>query len=362
MSEPTPAPTATRAPTLAWVSWLRVVAIAGVVLIHTVGATASGPGSTTTVDGWVARALDLPFLWAVPVFVMMSGALSLDPARYRGSADYLRRRVWRLVPAVLVWHAVYVAYLALARDGWWQGPRAALAAVLTGGVVPHLYFLWIVLGLSLLTPLLVPWVARSTRREWALAALAAYAVPVLSTWPLGPDGARVGLSHAAWTWWLPYLGAYLMGWALRGVRLPRPRVAPAAAAALGLMALLTWQWNNPRAPSWLDQWLGAHYYSPTVAALSVLVVLLAQSTVRPGGALSGLARPEVLRRVQPVATATLGIFALHYLVLLVGIDTGVLGDPVASWPVLLLRALAVGAVTTALVLGLRRVPYVRGVL
>ena len=35
---------------LAWVSWLRVVAILGVVMIHTVGATASGPGSTTTVD------------------------------------------------------------------------------------------------------------------------------------------------------------------------------------------------------------------------------------------------------------------------------------------------------------------------
>jgi surface polysaccharide O-acyltransferase-like enzyme len=351
-----------RTPTLAWVSWLRVVAIAGVVLIHTMGATAGGPGSTTTVDGWVARALDLPFLWAVPVFVMISGALSLDPTRYRGSGEYVRKRVWRLVPAVVVWNVVYVSYLALARDGWWQGPRAALSSVLVGGVAPHLYFLWIVLGLSLLTPLVVPWVTRSTRREWALAALVAYAVPVLSTWPLGPDGARVGLSHAAWTWWLPYLGAYLMGWALRDVHLPRRWVLPAAAAALGLMALLTWQWRNPAAPAWLEQWLGAHYYSPTVAVLSVLVLLLAQSTVRPGGALSALARPEVLRRVQPVATATLGIFALHYLVLLVGIDTGVLGEPVASWPVLLLRAAVVGVGTTVLVLLLRRVPVVRRVL
>lgn len=362
MPGPTPTPTAPPTAPLAWVTWLRVVAIAGVVLIHTVGATASGPGSTTTVDGWVARALDLPFLWAVPVFVMLSGALSLDPARYRGSRHYLRKRVWRLVPAVVVWHGVYVAYLALVRDGWWQGPRAALAAVVTGAVVPHLYFLWIVLGLSLLTPLLVPWVARSTRREWVLAALAAYAVPVLSTWPLGPDGTRVGLSHAAWTWWLPYLGAYLMGWALRGLHLPRPWVVPATAAVLGLAALLTWQWENPQAPAWLQDWLGAHYYSPTVAALSVLVVLLAQSTVRPGGALSALARTELLDRVQPVATATLGIFALHYLVLLVGVDTGVLGEPVAGWPVLLLRAVVVGAVTTVLVLGLRRVPFVRGVL
>lgn len=347
---------------LAWVVWLRVVAVYGVVLIHTVGATASAAGSTTTVDGWVARALDLPLLWAVPVFVMLSGALSLDPGRYRGSGVYLRRRVWRLVPAVVVWNVVYVAYMALTRDGWWQGAGEALARVLEGRVAPHLYFLWIVLGLSLLTPLLVPWVARTSRREWLTAALVAYAVPVLSTWPLGSDGARVGLSHSAWTWWLPYLGAYLMGWALRGVRLPRPLVVPGLLLALGLMALLTWQWQNPAAPAWLERWLGAHYYSPTVALLSVLVVLLAQALVRPGGPLRVLAGGRALSLAAPVAASTMGIFALHFLVLLVATDTGWLGEPVAAWPVLVLRFAVVAAVTTGLVLVLRRVPGVRLVL
>lgn len=347
---------------LAWVTWLRVVAISGVVLIHTVGATASAPGSTTTVDGWVARALDLSFIWAVPVFVMLSGALSLDPTRYRGSGHYLRKRAWRLVPAVVVWNLVYVGYLALTRDGWWDGPRAVLAKVLQGQVAPHLYFFWIILGLSLLTPVLVPWVAQASRREVVVAALVAYAVPVLSTWPLGTDGARVGLSHTAWTWWLPYLGAYLMGWGLRGFRLPRRSVPVALLAVLGLCALLTWQWRNPAAPGWLEEWVGAHYYSPSVAVLSVLVVLLAQSLVRPGGGLAVLARPAALRVAGPVGAATLGIFGLHYLVLLVGIDTGLLGEPVAAWPVLVLRALVVAVVTTVLVLGLRRVPWVRQVL
>lgn len=350
--------TAPAAP-LAWVSWLRVVAILGVVMIHTAGATAAGPGSTTTVDGWVARALDLPFLWAVPVFVMLSGALSLDPTRYRGSAPYLRRRVWRLVPAVVVWHVVYVAYLSLTRPGWWQGPSEALARVVQGQVAPHLYFFWIVLGLSVLTPLLVPWVSRTSRREWIIAGVAATAVPVLSTWPLGSDGARVGLSHAAWTWWLPYLGAYLLGWALRGIVLPRWCVGPGVLAAASLMALLTWQWRNPAAPGWLEQWLGAHYYSPSVAALAVLVLLLAQTLLRPGGLLERLTAPAVMRLVDAVAGATLGIFALHYLVLLVGIDTGWLGEPVTTWPVLLGRFLVVATVTTALVLALRRVPGAR---
>lgn len=347
---------------LAWISWLRVVAIAGVVLVHVTGATASGPGSTTTVDGWVARALDLAFLWAVPVFVMLAGTVSLDPDRYRGDGHYLRRRALRLLPAIVVWNAVYVAYRASAEEGWWRGPRAALEDVLTGSVAPHLYFLWIVLGLSLLTPLLVPWVARASRTARVLAAAGLWMVPVLSTWPLGPDGEPVGLATVAWTWWLPYLGAYLMGEALHGVVLPRRWVAPAVAAVLGLTALLVWQWQNPKAPAWLETWVGAHYYGPSVAVLCVLVLLLAQTTVRPGGALAVLAGPGVVRVVHPLATATMGIFALHFLVLMVGLDLGLLGEPVATWPVLLGRALVVGVVTTVLVLLLRRAPVVRQVL
>ena len=348
----------------AWMSWLRCAAVYGVVLIHTVGATATAGarGEVDPVDGWVARALDLPLLWVVPVFVMVSGALALDPGRYPGDREFLRRRVARLLPAVVVWNLVYVAYLALTRRGSWQGPVDAVHRALTGEVAPHLYFLWIVLGLSLLTPLLVPWLGRTGRRSWIVAGAAAYAVPLLSLWPLGPGGEPVGVTHSAWTWWLPYLGAYLLGWGLRGVRVP-PRVVPVLVLLVAaLSVLLTWQWENPAAPGWLQDWAGAHYYSPSVALLSVAVYLLAQALLAPGGPLSPLSSSRVMAVVDPVGRATLGIFALHFLVLLVGTDTGVLGPPVAPWPVLVGRFLTVAVVTTGLVLAGRRVPVVRRVL
>src|SRR5699024_12584902 len=104
------------------------------------------------------------------------------------------------------------------------------------------------------------------------------------------------------------------------------------------------------------------YYSPTVAVLSCLVVLLAQTFVRPGGVAGMLTGPRVMRLAQPVAAATLGIFAMHYLVLITGVRLGVLGEPLTSWPVLLARFVIVSMVTTVLVLVLRRVPVVRRVL
>lgn len=343
-------------------TWLRIVAVYAVVMIHTAGPTAAGSGSTTTVDGWVARSLDLPFMWAVPVFVMLSGTLSLDPERFTGSALYLRKRVLRLVPAIAFWNAVYLTYLLVTVEDWGEGWRDALGLVLTGGVAPHLYFFWIILGLSVITPVLVPWLAGTRRRTWLIAAVAAWSVPILSTWPLLPDGSSLGVHTAAWSWWIPYLGAYLMGWALRGVTLPRWARVPTAALALALMGLLTWQWKNPDAPAWLDLWFPASYYGLTVAVLSCLVLVLTQTLVRPGAAGGVLATPAVMRVASPVGAATLGIFALHFLVLAIGTTTGTLGAPETTWPTVLLRFAIVATVTTVVVLLLRRVPVVRRVL
>lgn len=153
-----------------------------------------------------------------------------------------------------------------------------------------------------------------------------------------------------------------MGWALRGVVLPRLLVAPGILAALGLMALHSWEWGNPETPAWISLWFGAHYYSPSVAVLAILIFLLAQTLIRPGGALGVLASPAVLRWAAPLATATLGIFALHFLILIIGTDTGILGTAETTWPLVLLRFAVVSVITTVLVLVLRRVPFVRQVL
>ena len=70
---------------LAWVSWLRVLAILAVVLIHVAGITAVAPDARSTTQGNLAIVLDFASRWSVPVFVMVSGALLLDPSRYRGA-------------------------------------------------------------------------------------------------------------------------------------------------------------------------------------------------------------------------------------------------------------------------------------
>ena len=147
-------PTIEQSDGLAWLSWLRVVAIAAVVLIHTAGLTAVAPDARSTTRGQIAIALDFSSRWSVPVFVMLSGALLLDPARYRGTADFLRRRAMRLVPAVIVWHLIYLTYIIVLTDTSMTAGDA-LRRTLTGQLFTALYFFWIVLGLAVITPIRV---------------------------------------------------------------------------------------------------------------------------------------------------------------------------------------------------------------
>jgi hypothetical protein len=168
--------------------------------------------------------------------------------------------------------------------------------------------------------------------------------------------------HTAWTWWVPYLGVFILGWALRGVVLRGPALAGAVALVAGLVVEIVWQWRNPAAPDWLHTIAPVNYYGPTVTLLTVLVFLVGQAARRRRSRAGGLGRRGFGRVVDELGAATLGIFALHLAVLQLVIEWEWFGPAATTAPLLLLRYAAVLAVTVAVVLPLRRVPYIRGVL
>ncbi len=348
---------------LEWVSWLRVLAISAVVCIHVVGHDAIVPGARETAQGNLAIWLDFGSSFAVPVFVMVSGALLLDPGRYPGTAEFLRRRALRLVPAVVVWHAAWWAFrvLVLEQD---VGVRAFVEQSATGRLYTALYFFWIVLGLAVVTPVLVPWVRSAGRRAVCVAGAVLVGMTAASAAAEGVLGLPVAWVQTAWTWWIPYLGLYLLGWGLRGVVLRGRALAAAAVAAAGIGVLQWWLWQNPAVPALAADLLPTTYYGIQVQVYAVLVYVVVKSAVRPDGALRALARPRAAAVGRVLGEATLGVFVLHLMVWNVMLDLPVLGGGKASGsvPLMLGRVGFVLVVTYAIVLLLRRVPLVRRVL
>ncbi len=289
---------------LGYADGMRVVAVAAVALLH---ASASGVvryDSLASGQWWIANAIDASCRWAVPVFLMLSGALALDPAR-----------------------------------------------LLAGLVETHLYFLFVILGLYAVAPLLRETLIRtSPSAGWALAAL----LVVL---------ASCGIPHEYWrvnavTLFLPYVGYFVMGFLLRDVVLTPRRLGVAAAAFTLACAVITigtgmrfarWGPSDYRSLA-LYEYTGAAVVAQSVAAFLLIQHLCSPRTV---GA------PN--RWIRLMGGAAFGIYLAHRATL--DVAAGWTGDLYANAAGATIALHALLAFFGALVVTLliQRVPYIRRV-
>jgi len=128
---------------------LRIAATLAVIILHL--ATQSWASAEVTSSQWRALNLwDSAVRWSVPVFVMISGALFLDPARKITTEKLYKNNIWHIVTAFLFWSVIYALYNLVSRSGWTF--HTFLMAFLTGYY--HMWFLFMIVGLYILVPVL----------------------------------------------------------------------------------------------------------------------------------------------------------------------------------------------------------------
>lgn len=136
---------------LAWADALRVAALLAVIVIHISTRWLEGapPAAAAALLAWDGGAR-----WCVPVFVMLSGMFHLDPDRAVTGRGLLRQ-IARLLAAILFWGLFYRAVGLLLAGG---NPLTVLpdllARVLSGDTRYHLWFVYMMIGLYLVTPFL----------------------------------------------------------------------------------------------------------------------------------------------------------------------------------------------------------------
>lgn len=136
---------------------LRVAATCAVVLLHTV----TGIMDATDISQYPLEkcvfltVLDL-VCWCVPVFLLISGYLFLNPERKFSFRDMLFKYCRRVVAALFLfgvpfaWIELLIREKTFRGDMLWQG----VAMVLRGESWSHLWYLYLILFLYLVTPLL----------------------------------------------------------------------------------------------------------------------------------------------------------------------------------------------------------------
>src|SRR5690242_14254521 len=80
----------------------RVLGTIAVVVGHVCDLAVFNP-ETKTADWWFCNLADAASRWAVPVYIMLSGSLLLDPARTEAPKDFYKKRLARLGIPILFW-------------------------------------------------------------------------------------------------------------------------------------------------------------------------------------------------------------------------------------------------------------------
>ena len=166
-----------------WVDWLRVAACFMVILVHsTEPFYLGGEGSQilTEMDAYWASFFDSVVRACVPLFIVASSYLQF-PLHY-SSGEFLRRRVVRVLVPFLLWSAVYALV--------WGEPAENFKNLLLNFnyAAGHLWFVYMLIGVYLLMPLLSPWAERVSKRELQVyLAICAFTtlIPIIRDWYAG---------------------------------------------------------------------------------------------------------------------------------------------------------------------------------
>lgn len=168
-----------------WIDWMRVAACLMVMVVHsTEPFYLGGEGSRilTEGDAYWASFFDSFVRACVPLFVVASSYLQF-PLHY-STGEFLRRRALRVLVPFLCWSIVY----ALA----WGEPVDNLRSLLLNFnyAAGHLWFVYMLVGIYLLMPMLSPWAERVGKRELQFYLLLCFATTLIPfVRALAADGA-----------------------------------------------------------------------------------------------------------------------------------------------------------------------------
>lgn len=281
---------------------IRAIATAAVVMQHVAHPAFHHPARASEFEWMFATVVVGLTKWAVPLFVMLSGALLLEPRPDQSMRAFYRRRLTRIGIPLLFWSAFYLL-LKAAAFRFDSRIETLPELALRGRPFYHMFFLFVIMGLYVFTPMLRRFAENSTHKEYWLAIWLALGVAA-TAWILG-EGPDTGV-----TLFLPYLGYFLAGWWIR-----RGHVGPnekrwSWALFLGATAFLIgasiWL-DDPRGPA--TRYLHGYQSVPLILMSLPLFVIM----MEPGR--FGSANGVFARACAWLGPLTLGIYLIHPAVL-----------------------------------------------
>lgn len=161
-----PSPAASTTGRIVFLDYLRFIACFMVIFVHCIEPFYLGGEGTLIrnhTDAAWATFLDSALRAAVPLFLMASSYL-LFPLKY-DTATFFRKRFVRVCIPLIIWTLLYalVPFCGIS-EGFDRGANLERLLVNFNSHAGHLWFVYMLLGVYLLMPLLSPWIEKVSRK------------------------------------------------------------------------------------------------------------------------------------------------------------------------------------------------------
>lgn len=282
------------------ISILRLSACLLVVFLHASLDTVSQLGP----HWWAGNVFDSFSRVCVPLFLMISGATLLG--RSEPLIDFLKKRIVRIVLPLIFWSLFYLEWLSrngTHTAGWFR-------AILSGPVIFHMWYLYAILGIYALVPLLRRFYQNSTRAEqiWVLTVWFAagslfpflrsvIAPAACKSMEIGSIEVTYGLSNVAGLFGFLLLGAFLRDVRRNPIAMVTIYAIASTATAIGAYALSH----------------AAGRVCVTIYAYQAPLVVIGASAIFCAFLSTEKSNPS--RILTALSESTLGVYCLHIYVL-----------------------------------------------
>ncbi len=335
----------------------------GVLLLHAAGRYPTTPNELQQMAplafvGWgivdIYQSIAVPL--GVPLFLMLTGALLLQPEKTNEPLGVFFKKRWsRLGLPTLFWCVAYFAW-----DFLVQGIPFTSSAIIQGllnGPYTQLWYLYVLAGLYLLTPILRVFMAHANQTLikyfvilWVISVAVLPFFGLFSPYMLNENVFTL----------TGYVGFFVLGTYLLTVNVPRKTLLTLAALGVALTAVGTYALAATVGGT--EMYFFQQYFSPTILLTSTMVFLLLLTSKPPSTQKD--AHPSIISRlIQLISENTLGIFFIHVMII-ESIQKGYLGftlnrtilNPIVEVPIL---TIIVMFISLGIILLLKKIPYLK---
>lgn len=247
---------------------LRIISIFAVIFIHIATSINFKYGHINFDWWWVGNFYNSFSRWCVPILVMVSGILLLDPKKDDGIKTFLKKRFNKLVIPLLIWGVIYTIFKF--RENILQGyslPWLAIAkSFVIGPTYFHLWFLYMLLGLYLLTPVLKIFIKNASRNYIRYFLILWF----ISTGIILFSSKFAGIKPSIEVYFFTgFVGYYVLGYYLKDLNIEKKNriLIYIAAIASGILTMFGTYILTQNKGTFVD--IFNTYYSPNVMMMSV---------------------------------------------------------------------------------------------